>query len=250
MNTLNKNPLVCVFDSGIGGLNLLYECVALNPTTDFLYFADNYRVPYGSLNKKTLSSYVFEIFEKINATSPQAVVVACNTVTAECIEELRAKYSFEIIGIQPAIKPAILNCGKCTILSTPATAQSESLKNLIANFGEEKSEVVACPTLASFIEENISNISEKEVCALLPDISPQSVVLGCTHYIFIEEIIKKRYNCPIFDGTKGTADHLAKILGNGDHSAKRAQKVVFCTGNTQKNRDIWRLILKQKELIP
>lgn len=250
MESLNKKPLVCVFDSGIGGLNLLYECVRKNPFVDFCYFADNFRVPYGSLNAQTLFSYVFEIFEKIKALCPSAAVVACNTVTAECIEVLRKNYSFPIIGIQPAIKPALSVSQRCTVFATPRTANSNSLKSLIEKYGKDRVDVVACPNLAAYIEENIFSLDPEKVISLLPNISPECVVVGCTHYIFVEEIIRQRYKCQIFDGIEGTADHLSKILGIFDHFVPRAQKIAFLAGDTQKNRDIWRSILKKKSFIP
>ena len=85
------NPTVCFFDSGIGGLCLLYECVRKLPDVDFVYFADNENVPYGSLDKNTLIAKVDEIFLRIQNLNPSAAVVACNTVTANCIDYLRNK---------------------------------------------------------------------------------------------------------------------------------------------------------------
>jgi glutamate racemase len=105
--------------------------------------------------------------------------------------------------------------------------------------------VYPCTGLAEYIEENIFNLPEKLPQGYLPDVSVSSVVLGCTHYIFIEEIIKKYYSCEVFDGIVGTADHLANILGIGDHSFKNYQKITFKNGNCTKNRDIFRhLVVK------
>ena len=234
------NPTVCFFDSGIGGLWLLYECVKKLPDVDFTYFSDNAHVPYGSLPQDKLIALTDAVFSKISKLNPKAAVVACNTVTAHCIDYIRNKYSFEIIGIQPAVKPAAKSCSKCLVLATPSTAASVPLKGLIDKFGNGRVVTVACPDLAQYIENNIENIDEKYIKSILPKMDCDGVVLGCTHYIYIKDIVKNFYNCPVFDGIEGTADNLAKKLGKNDHRAKRAQKITFEGGYVVKNSNIFR----------
>ncbi|HBN13315.1 MAG TPA: hypothetical protein DD415_06840 [Clostridiales bacterium] len=241
----NVNKSVCFFDSGIGGLNLLSKCVGIMPRTDFTYFADNYRVPYGAMSKDELIERADQIFGEIEKLSPSAAVVACNTVTAQCIDYLRGKYSFEILGIQPAVKPAIADGGRCLVLATPATAESASLKQLIDKLGARNITVAACDKLAAYIEKNIGNFDTKEVKAMLPRFKAESVVLGCTHYIFVKEIIKDFYNCPVYDGIDGTATNLKRILGISDHPSSRAQKISFIGGDEAKNRRVFGMLLKQ-----
>ena len=239
------NPLVCFYDSGIGGLNLLCESVRILPQTDFIYFADNYRVPYGALSKNELLKISDEVFQKMNDLNPSAAVIACNTLTAQCIESLREKYPFEIIGIQPAIKSAAAVKGKILVLATPATAESDSLKNLTERDGESRTTFMACPDLASYLEKNVENLSQEEVKKLLPKIEADAVVLGCTHYIFATDVIKDYYNCPVFDGIQGTATNLRKKLGISDHLTPRAQKITFSGGDINKNREIFRILIKR-----
>lgn len=243
-----SNPLVCFFDSGIGGLSLLCECVRRLPQVDFTYFADNFCVPYGNLCRKELIDKVDGIFGQINALAPAAAVVACNTVTAECIDFLRGKYRFEIIGIQPALKPALNAQGKNLVLATVATAKSEAMKTLLDNFGGGRTEVVACGELASAIENNIDNLTAEKITGFLPRKKADNVILGCTHYIFAKEIIKKFYNCRIFDGTEGTAERLCEKLGIFDHFAARRQKITFVGGDTVKNRAVFNGILTSRGL--
>ncbi len=241
----SKNPLVCFFDSGIGGLGLLYECVHSLPRVDFIYFADNFRVPYGNLSKAEILKYTVEIFDEINKLNPAAAVVACNTVTAHCIEYLRKKYPFKIIGVQPAVKPAAA-CGKCIVLATEATAKSDSLNSLVKDYGKGVTEVFACRGLADYIEQNIFSLSESEIIKFLPDANTQGVVLGCTHYAFAGEVIGKYYNCPIFDGIKGTADNLTAKLGISDHCTARAHKIMFRGGDSAKNKAVFNMLLKKR----
>lgn len=247
---VKNNHRVCVFDSGIGGLNFLYECVRKLPRVDFTYFADNFRVPYGNIDKSVLTSYVDDIFVEMAKLNPSAVLIACNTVTANCIEYLRKKYDFPILGIQPAVKPAVKLGGKCLVLATPLTAQSDAMKNLIRKYGEGRTQVVAIPQLAALIEEKGGKIDRESIVNLLPAVQTDTVVLGCTHYIFVGNIIKDYYNCPVFDGKEGTTRHLCEILGKYDHREPRAQKVEFFGGDSPKNRQIFADIVLSKGGFP
>ena len=239
-----QNPSVCVFDSGIGGISLLFECVRRLPRVDFTYFADNFRVPYGNLSRVELIKRVDEVFKEISKTNPAAAVVACNTVTAHCIDFLRNKYDFPIIGIQPAVKPAVETGGKCLVLATPSTVNSESFKNLLERYGNSNTQVVACDKLAYYIEQNILNLSADGIENLLPKYKADTVVLGCTHYVLAKKIIQSYYDCPVFDGIVGTADHLKEILGIYDHNGQRAQKIAFSGGDSYKNRKVFNYLLR------
>lgn len=242
MEKLIANPEVCFFDSGIGGINLLYECVRKLPCVNFTYFADNFRVPYGSLVLEELRERVDAVFEKINMRNPSAAVIACNTVTAQCIGYLRKKYKFPIVGIQPAVKPAAAT-GECLVLATPSTARSDALKDITEKYGNDRTGIFACDELAAYIEENVFDLSEKRVTSFLPHVETDTVVLGCTHYVFCKDIIKKFYNCTIFDGIEATADHLCEILGKFDHRTNRAQKIIFSDGDSDKNRRVFSYLM-------
>ena len=237
---------VCVFDSGIGGLNLLAACAHLCPEYDFVYFADNYNVPYGSLPPHKVCGLVDGIFEKMAALAPSAAVVACNTATALCVENLRKRYAFPIVGIQPAVKQAAALGGSFLVLATPATANSASLASLCIKYGGGRGEVVACPRLAAFVEDNIFSMPSGWEEELLPRRSPSCVVLGCTHYAFVSESIKKYYSRPVFDGILGTADHLRTLIGNVGGNCYHNQKIAFAGGDEQKNRAVFDKIFNSK----
>jgi len=248
-NLSGDAPKVCFFDSGIGGLTLLYECVRKLPRVQFYYFADNYNVPYGSLSRKKIIEKTDKIFSEINGLNPAAAVIACNTVTAQCARFLRAKYSFPIVGIQPAVKPAAKN-GRCVVLATPATAASNAVKELAEKFGNGRTEIIACPELAAYIEENIFNLNVNELAAFLPRINADGVVLGCTHYIFVKKYIGEFYRLPVYDGVDGTVSRLCTILEdiyrkNGaswKFIPETEQKIVFVGGDTAKNEKVFNLL--------
>ena len=245
---------VVVFDSGIGGLNLLYECVVRAPDINYYYISDNANVPYGNRSAEEVFNLTRNALKDIEQLNPAALVIACNTVTALCIERLRAAYKFPVVGIQPAIKQAAKRGGSCLVLATEATVCSASFKDLVARYGNSQTCVHACKDLAAYVEENVLNLPAALPANLLPDKSADSVVLGCTHYSFIKKQIQSRYNCPVFDGMVGTADHFAQILGiadhqrpflgTADHLADFKLNLTFLSGNIHRNALIFDMLIK------
>lgn len=236
---------VCVFDSGIGGINLLFGCVKKIPYLDFIYVADNGNVPYGNLPEGRIRALADAAFEKIAELNPCAAVIACNTVTALCAEQLRKKYGFPILGIQPAIKPAVRRGGRCLVLATAATLKSPSFRELLKRYGGENTVVYACAELAGYIEEHIFSLPDRLPEGLLPDLSADAVVLGCTHYAFASDTIKKRYGCPVFDGVVGTVDHLIDVIGKEYEIEPEPQKISFLGGDIDKNRAVFDLLCQK-----
>lgn len=243
-NCTAARPLVCLFDSGIGGLNLLAECVRRIPSADYAYFADNGNVPYGNLPPEKIGALVSAAFEGIAAINPDAAVVACNTVTAGCIAALRARYSFPVLGVQPALRQAFALGGSYLVLATDATRRSPSFSRLVKLYGG-RAVIAPCACLAGDIEKFIFSERLPMLADGLPRGRFSSVVLGCTHYVFIEKWVASRYGCPVFDGMAGTADHLAKILGISDHFSGKGGNISFFGGDITKNRTIFEY-LKQK----
>ena len=242
MNKNESQKLVCIFDSGIGGINLLYECAQRRVDCNFAYFADNYNMPYGNLSHEKILSLVDAKFELINLHNPAVAIVACNTVTAECISFLRQKYTFPIIGIQPAIKPAASKHKNCVVLATPATANSTAIKNLLDKYGGGHTRIIACHDLAAYVENNIFNLNVKEVEKLLPKIECDSIVLGCTHYTYISEVISSFYGCPIYDGIDGTVNRFEKVIGASEGNGSNCHEITFIGGDCLKNSRIFNCI--------
>lgn len=246
MKNYGDRKRVCFFDSGIGGLTLLIKCAHILPEVDFYYFADNFNVPYGNLPAEKITGLADGKFSLIAGLKPDAAVIACNTVTAVCAQYLREKYSFPIIGIQPAVKPAAAAGSRCIVLATPATAASAAVTSLVEKYGGEHTEVVACPKLAAYIEQNIDNIDANAVIKLLPHVTADNLVLGCTHYAFIEDIISNYYKLPVFDGLDGTAKRLNSVLGKTDHFCGFERKISFIGGDENKNFRVFNRYYGQK----
>ncbi|MBE7089045.1 MAG: hypothetical protein E7370_06005 [Clostridiales bacterium] len=241
-----KNPLICIFDSGVGGLNLLKICAKKLTNYDFCYFADNFSVPYGNLREEEVFVLVNQKFKIMQALGCRAAVIACNTATAVCVEKLRKIYSFPIIGIQPALKQAYLRGKKYTVWATNATVNSPSFKSLFSKYFIQGSKVVALPDLASEIEKNIFNLQSLNASQLLQTVEGESLVLGCTHYSYLLPFLKIGANFSIFDGIVGTADHLCTILGRTDHFSNFKQKITFLFGDISKNKGVYDKLIKNQ----
>lgn len=237
-NCIIKNS-ICIFDSGVGGLNVLKECVTKLPSYNYTYVADNYNVPYGNKSPRQLMSLILPKFDAIAENRPQAVIIGCNTVTTNCISELRRIYPFPIIGMQPAIKQGCIGGRKCLLLCTMATAESENLRSLIKESDACRLYVYPVDGFADYIENNVFCLNEKVIENFLPYGKFDSVVLGCTHYIFATKIIKKLFNCDVYDGLSGTANHLSNILGEVDHQCDKKPKITFYSGNFIKNKALF-----------
>ncbi len=205
------------FDSGVGGLSVLRACEEITRGMPIYYYGDNARAPYGNRDIYDIRAYVreaFSIFEKLDVA---AAVVACNTVTALLVEELRSLYRFPILGIEPALLPAVRKHRRVLVLATNATVKSNRFQKLYKRALRERSsakiQTVGCTDLAAEIERMASG-SQVEIESLLPPLSVDGVVLGCTHYSLIKDRIAKFYGAEVFDGNQAVANRLSAVLSS------------------------------------
>ena len=219
---------IAFFDSGVGGLSVLRACEESLCGLPIYYYGDNARAPYGNRNINDIRAYAheaFQVFEKLGAA---AAVVACNTVTALLIEELRLRYSFPIIGIEPALLPAVKKHRRVLVLATNATVKSERFRALCNRAALQYMGVeirfFGCAQLAQAIEQ-IANGEQPEIEKMLPRVETDAVVLGCTHYSLIKDRIEKFYGAEAFDGNQGVADRLTFVLSLGRILAKKRERV-------------------------
>lgn len=218
----NKKP-IGFFDSGVGGISVLKEAVKLLPNENYLYFGDSKNAPYGVKSVEEVKKLTFDAVDFLISRGVKAVVIACNTATSAAIEDLRSSYiGIPIIGIEPALKPAVENNrpGKILIMATPMTLSETKFNNLMHDY-KDKAEIVPlpCAGLVELIEKG--NIEGAQVSNYLkqklnPFLSGEinSVVLGCTHYPFIKKELSKllKENAEIIDGSCGTVKHLKRQL--------------------------------------
>ena len=205
---------VAFFDSGIGGLTVLAECKK-RVAAPFYYYGDNAYAPYGNRSLSEIRDRVFYAFSLFREMQVQAAVVACNTATAVCIDELRQRFSFPVIGTEPAVRPAAKRGGEIFVLTTRATYASARFRALCDKLSVEypraSLRAIACEHLAGDIERNL--LTDGYDCTpLLPKGDPAAVVLGCTHYVYMRSQIQTYYGCPVFDGNDGVARRLQRVF--------------------------------------
>jgi len=193
-----------VFDSGVGGLSVLRALRAELPHERFVYVADSGHAPYGERDDTHVSARSHAIADHLIATHGiKALVVACNTATAAAIHELRVAYpALPIVGIEPALKPAAAQSktGMVGVMATRGTLQSEKFRKLLEMLhGKATFVLQPCDGLADAIERGDAT---KTIAACASStgsmgqfgINPgamDTLVLGCTHYPFVEAELRK-----------------------------------------------------------
>jgi len=228
-----------VFDSGIGGISVLYQALKLLPRENYIYYADTLHVPYGEKSKNEVRSYVFEAVEFIARQHVKAVVIACNTATSAAVKDLRAKYDFPILGIEPAVKPAITKShGKSKrvlVLATTLTLKEEKYNNLVSKLDDDHIvDGLPLPGLVEFAErfefnENIVLPYLAEQLAPYDISQYEVVVLGCTHFPFYKAMLRKLLpkNSYIIDGGIGTAQNLKRTLTKMNRLNEGTGEVIY-----------------------
>lgn len=215
------NRPIGVFDSGVGGISVLGELIALLPYEKFIFLGDTSHVPFGSRNVQEIIRFTREgIFSLIDNYQCKAIVIACNTATSAAADGLRNELDMPIVGMEPALKPASMveGDGYVAVLATEATLRLPKFSKLMERFGE-KAIPVPCPGLVEYVEANeLHSDSLKSLLAHLLEpvqrIPVKAVVLGCTHYPFIREEIAAFFKpgTPLIDGGVGTARQLERKL--------------------------------------
>lgn len=209
---------VCLFDSGIGGLNVLFACRRILPDEKFVYYGDNERAPYGNLPEEAVKAYVYEAAETLTEYRPKALVLACNTATAHCARALHSMYPFPIIGSYPPLLSAGKHGGEGLVLVTRSTYSSEFFASLLRRartlYPAVRFLPYPCDDLAAIIEDTNGRGSAKLYTSGLPARKFSFVVLGCTHYAYVKKAIADFYGCPVYDGNERTARRLACILAS------------------------------------
>lgn len=222
-----RNRGIGFFDSGLGGLSVLREAIKIMPNEDYIYFGDSRNAPYGIKSVQEVRDLTFKAVDFLLNRGVKAIVIACNTATSAAINELREVYKdIPIVGIEPAVKPAVLlkPQGKVIIMATPVTLRQKKFKDLYEHYkSDTRIEPLPCPELVEFIEKG--QIDGDEVKGYLKNKLKQfdlddigAIVLGCTHFPFVSKVIKEVVGeeVPIIDGGYGTAKQLRRLMEEKD----------------------------------
>ena len=195
----NNNSPIAFFDSGIGGLTVLNKVKAILPNENFLYYGDTLHMPYGDKSKSELLEYSNNIFRFFEEKGAKAVVMACNTTSSVIFEEVQGKYNFKLYPIVQSVSKILadLDVDTLGIFATKATIASNAYQNEIKKYNSSMKVVGKyCPEWVHIVENNTMSESEN-VEIIKTDLfemlkfNPQKIVLGCTHYPYLIDVLSK-----------------------------------------------------------
>jgi glutamate racemase len=188
-----------IFDSGVGGISVLKHIHALLPYEDLIYLADSKYAPYGNKTAEEIIQRCLILADDLLQKNVKAIVVACNTATAAAIDTMRETFDIPIIGMEPAVKPAAeaSKNGIIGVLATVGTLKSAQFAALLEAYGRDVKVVTqACVGLVECIErgeldtENTKALIRLYTAPLLAE-GADTIVLGCTHYPFVKQVIQE-----------------------------------------------------------
>ncbi len=196
-----KNLPIAFFDSGVGGLTVYKEVKRLLPNEKYLYFGDTLNMPYGEKTPQELVEIARRIFDFFASRGVKAVVMACNTTSAMTYDVLKNDYDFKIYPIIQSVAKVLskLPISRLGVFATPATINSHAYSREINKFNPSMGvREIACPAWVRIVEENRLNqpqslLQIKEKMDEMLVYNPERIVLGCTHYPYLKEILKQFY---------------------------------------------------------
>lgn len=249
---IKNNLPIGIFDSGVGGLTVWKEINKLLPNESTIYLADSLNAPYGQKSVDEIIHLSIKNTEYLLSLGVKTVVVACNTATTNAISELRNKFNIPIIGLEPAIKPAVQisknkNIG---VLATERTIMSSKFQELLQNYPEFNFVLQPGFNLVDLIENGklyspeMSVLVNKYVSSL-KESNVDCIVLGCTHYPFLREQIHYISNdITIIDSGEAIAKRVAQILSINDLKSNHTNKEHYFYTNT--NIEVMQSLIPQQ----
>jgi glutamate racemase len=245
-------PAIGVFDSGFGGLTVLKALLELLPDSDYLYFGDTARLPYGSKSAETVAKYAVEATRYLERQGAQLLVIACNTATALALDKITAASGVPVVGV---IKPGAESASKASrnrkvvVIGTDATVSSHAYLRALESRGVLAKEK-ACPLLVPLVEEGwLGHAVTEQVARIYLDEAfsdgfddADVLLLGCTHYPLLTGLLRRVVpeHVRIVDSAESTAnvvrdlvsDPVSKVLR--DQPRELPQLKFFATDSAEK----------------
>jgi len=226
------------FDSGVGGFTVLAQALKQMPNHEYLYFADSKNAPYGVKSKNEVLKLTETAVDFLKSEGAEIIVIACNTATSAAATHVRKKHNIPIIGIEPAIRPALEIEGRVLVTATSLTLNEEKFTNLLKGLDTEGLvDTCALDELVQFAENEIfddhiilpylvKKMSQFELS------SYGSIVLGCTHFPLFKHTLKKLMpHATLVDGSVGVVKNLKRFVANSVPS----EKIQFYISGTKAN---------------
>jgi len=241
-----------MFDSGIGGLTVLHECLVALPSEDFIYFGDTARFPYGSKTQDELQQFAQQIAAFLDHIGVKLIVVACYSATAAALPALQERFATPVVGIvTPGARAAVQSSRyrRIGVMATEATVASGAYVRAIGNL-DAGADVYqqACPGLASFIQDGDVFSPElvdtvRGFTSPLKEARPDVVIMGCTHYPLIAPMLQRHLgrDVTLVNPAAEIAVEVEEILrrqGIARHGGREGEYRFLCTGDVEAFRSI------------
>ena len=226
-----SNP-IGVFDSGLGGISVWQALYDALPHESLIYLGDGKRCPYGSRSREEVMQFTEEAVERLLAEGCKMIVVACNTATAVAIKHLRERYpTIPFVGLEPAVKPAVLTTktGIIGVLATERSLQGDHFRKAEEKYGSEVQILKAVGEgFVEAVERNEEHTADTEALVrkmVLPlvEAGADKIVLGCTHYPFLRDVIERIVGegVEVIDSSEAVARRVVTLL---DENGMRAEE--------------------------
>ena len=220
---MSPSDPIGLFDSGVGGLSILRHVRQVLPHENLVYAADSRFAPYGDKSDNEIAARAQAMVAFLLERGVKAIVVACNTATAAAVDKLRERFPLPIVGMEPAVKPAaaLTRSGVVGVLATSRTIASERFEKLVAAHGSGVRVVPrACPGWVEQVEQGdlaspaTRALVDRHVTPLV-DAGADTIVLGCTHYSFLTDVIRQAAgeSVALVDSVDGVSRELNRRLG-------------------------------------
>lgn len=226
----NAHGPIGVFDSGVGGISVLKHLHALMPQESMHYVADSHYAPYGQRSAEEIQQRTRKIAQFLCDQGAKCLVIACNTATAAAAQTLRMEFDLPIIGMEPAVKPAVAvtKTGVIGVLATSGTLKSAQFAALLEHYGQGVTVVTQAGVgLVELIEQG--KLASDEMTALLTqyltpilEANADTLVLGCTHYPFLRGILEPLI--PRIQHTIGRETRNITLIDTGHAVAMQAKR--------------------------
>ncbi len=224
-----------VFDSGVGGLTVLKELIHHLPDESYVYFGDTARCPYGGKSQETIERYSIENSLFLLEQGVELIAIACHTATSLALDRLQKTFTIPVLGVvEPAIEKMVASTQNKNlgVIGTRATINSGMYqKELAERLPDATITACSCPLFVPLVEEKFTNpdilrLVASEYLQPLKDKNIDTLLLGCTHYPLLEQIIQEIMGpkCQLINPAKTFAENLQKLRGK---KAREAGNVSF-----------------------
>ncbi len=243
--------MIGVLDSGVGGLSFYNEIKKSFPTSSIIYLGDEENFPYGTKTVEDLCNISLKNIRTLEKYGAKIILIACNSVTVSAISYLREKSSTPIIGVEPAIKVASANTknGKIGILATKRTVKSHINENLHTK--DQTLVLVPEDALVEAVENDFDSITDAYLTEIMKDFVEKevdSIVLGCTHFIFLKKRLEGLFpDVEFYEPIEAVVRRIKYVLDENGIKTELRDDLFLTTGDASLFKKKTEILLNLRE---